>query len=406
MQQGNRSKANALRRVTIAIAMALCAIVVAALLVWRREHEPEYKGKRLSEWVSLNARRTMTYAPLPPGTNVHAAWRPSPKAGAFVDTGDDPEEALRHLGTNALPWLIRAVQYQRPPWKARLWALAHFLPVSRSQQRSWSRAAISDMMRGNDAVSAFHTLGDTATPAIPELSRLMFASKDEQVSRRAMQSLAGIGAPAVPVLSRALTNFAGADESFRYNAVEALAEMEIQALPAVPMLIQWLQDTNKEVAAVAVMALGELALWPNIVVPALTNKLQDPVLRRDVIEALGSFEKEGVPAIPHLLGFLNDTNAETVAGAASALGDIGEEADTVTTALAKLLTEHPDETVRGTAAASLSQFGEKARAAVPILRAASEHPNKDVREAAAAVLEELTVQPHATNSSGQALLQK
>jgi len=154
------------------------------------------------------------------------------------------------------------------------------------------------------------------------------------------------------------------------------------------------------------MALGELALWPNIVVPALTNKLQDQVLRRDVIEALGSFEKDGVPAIPHLLGFLTDTNAEIVAGAASALGDIGEEADTVTPALAKLLTEHPDEMVRGAAAASLSQFGDRARAAFPILRAASEHPNKDVREAVAAVLEELTVQPHATNSPGQALLQK
>jgi HEAT repeat protein len=406
MQHGNKNKASALRRVTIAVSVTLAAVVMAALVFWHREHEPEYQGKKLSEWVSLNARRTMTYAPLPPGTNVYAAWPPRRKAGTLVGTGDDPEEALRHFGTNALPWMIRAVQYQRPRWKARLWALAHFLPVSKSQQRSWSRAALSDMMRGNDVVSAFHTLGDVATPAIPELSRLMFASKDEQVSRRAMQSLAGIGTPAVPALSRALTNFAAADESFRYNAVEALAEMEMQALPAVPMLIQWLQNTNKEVAAIAVTALGELALWPNIVVPALTNKLQDPVLRRDVIEALGSFEKDGAPAIPHLLSFLTDTNAETVSGAASALGDIGEEADTVTPALAKLLTEHSDEMVRGAAAASLSQFGDRARAAFPILRAASEHPNKDVREAAAAVLGELIVQSPAGSFPADAAQQK
>lgn len=363
MQSHENPRGKTLPHRTALLGIAACAICAAVIAVWHREREPRYKGRNLGEWVSLNARKGVGYS-----------------------AGDDPEEALRHFGTNALPFLIRDLQYQRPRWKARVWAWLHHLPVSRNQQRSWSRAALNDMMRGNDAVSAFQTLGDTATPAIPELRKLMFATQDEQTSRRAMQSLAGIGTPAVQALTRALTNFA-APESFRDNAVEALAQMELQALPAVPVLVQWLQDTNKEVVAIAITALGELALWPDIVVPALTNKLSEEDVRRDVMEALGSFEKGGAPAIPHLLAFLGDSQTQTVAAAASALGDIGEQPDMVTPALAKLLTEHPDETVRAAAAASLSQFGERARPAVPILRAALENPNKDVRDSAMSVLE-------------------
>jgi HEAT repeat protein len=375
MQWQENHKGKTLRRLTAAVVILGCAITFALLAIRHGQGEPRYKDRNLSEWVTLNARK---------GVGNHG--------------GDDPEEALRHFGTNALPFLIRDLKYERPRWKIRVWALLHYLPVSRNQQRSWSRAALNDMMRGNDAVSAFQTLGDTATPAIPELSSLMFAAKDEQISRRAMQSLAAIGTPAVPALSRALTNFA-APGSFRDNAVEALAEMELQALPAVPMLIQWLQDTNPAVVTMAITALGELALWPDIVVPALTNKLRDEVVRRDVIEALGSFEKDGSPAIPSLLGFLTDSHPETVAAAASALGDIGDQADIVTPALAKLLVEHSAETVRAAAAASLAQFGERARPALPLLRAALENPNQDVRDSARSVLEAISANDPGTNAA-------
>jgi HEAT repeat protein len=358
-----RSKSTLFR---ISIGVALFAIVAAVVLLSRGHREPDYKGKTLGEWVTLNARRSV----------------------GFPAGGGDPEEALRHFGTNALPFLIRSLQYQRPPWKAKVWSLVSSLPVSKSQRRSWSHAMVADMMRANDAVSAFHTLGDSALPAVPELTQLMFRATDEQVSRRAMQSLAGIGTASVPALTRALTNFA-ATSSFRDNAAEALAEMEMQALPAVPVLLQWLNDKNKAVVSVAVTTLGELQLWPNIVVPALTNKLGDLAVRLDVIEALGSFEKDAAAAIPQLLGFLTDTNAEIVAGAASALGDIGEDPEVVTPALAKLLT-HENESVRGAAIASLYDFGEKARPAIPIIRAAMEHPNQQVRAAAASVLQTIS----------------
>jgi HEAT repeat protein len=129
-------------------------------------------------------------------------------------------------------------------------------------------------------------------------------------------------------------------------------------------------------------------------------------LRKDIIEALGSFETDGAPAVPHLLGFLTNSDVEIVAGAASALGDIGEEANLVAPALAKLLSENPHETVRAAAAASLSQFGDKARPAIPILRTALDHPNKDVREAAASVLQALSGSDAATNATNAVQLRR
>ena len=121
-------------------------------------------------------------------------------------------------------------------------------------------------------------------------------------------------------------------------------------MPLVPILVDWLRSTNRQVVSVGIMGLGEIGLWPQLSVPALTNKLNDPAVRRDVIEALGSFEKDAVAAVPHLIGFLQDTNSEIVAAAASALGDIGDKAETVVPALANTLVQHSNQLVRAAAA--------------------------------------------------------
>ena len=76
----------------IGIPVAVVA-VVGLVMVLTPAREPEYKGKKLSEWVM--------------------------KLSPFYDDADKIHgiEAISQIGTNALPYLIKWVGYETPAWK-------------------------------------------------------------------------------------------------------------------------------------------------------------------------------------------------------------------------------------------------------------------------------------------------
>src|SRR5437660_11441199 len=95
--------------------LIVAILVVAGVLVavFNREREPEYGGKRLSEWVEQYADHSDSL-----GQKAEAA------------------DAIRHIGTNAVPYLIEWLQYETPPWKRRLrrqanWVIWHLNPSRR-----------------------------------------------------------------------------------------------------------------------------------------------------------------------------------------------------------------------------------------------------------------------------------
>src|SRR5260221_5062014 len=65
-----------------------------------REHEPTYAGKRLSEWVA----------------------RLSSKNSLEGDS--EAENAIRHIGTNSLPYLLKWISYEPAPWRIKLYETA------------------------------------------------------------------------------------------------------------------------------------------------------------------------------------------------------------------------------------------------------------------------------------------
>src|SRR5438105_3314 len=79
------------RSVIVALIGCVMAAIVMAI-VWPRNREPEYGGKRLSEWLG--------------------AYEASPS--------DEAQVAVRRIGTNALPWLLRWCGYEPPPWRGKL----------------------------------------------------------------------------------------------------------------------------------------------------------------------------------------------------------------------------------------------------------------------------------------------
>src|SRR5260370_42102477 len=112
--------------------IALLAVALAGGLVWMlsRLAEPAYQGKPLSAWLEQYSE---WYVEWPPGSgSLHAlsAWQKQHR-GSYPTLVTDPnsparleaENAIRHIGTNGLPLLLRLISARDSPLKKQL--LAH-----------------------------------------------------------------------------------------------------------------------------------------------------------------------------------------------------------------------------------------------------------------------------------------
>jgi hypothetical protein len=205
-------------------------------LVWLRESEPSFQGTKLSEWV-------LSYQPGP---------------GAPFSEG--ARVAIGHIGTNALPFLLRWIQYEPRAWR-KVWE-RFSLPFFEDGSR-----------RAEGAVAAFRVLGPRGSGAIPELVRLMNGT-NEQIGFMAGRALGGIGKEAIPVLLDLLTNrpVRGGPRSFTkapgdyyrsikttqgFQLADAWMELGTNTRFAVPALIRELTNRDESIAA---MAAGLLAI--------------------------------------------------------------------------------------------------------------------------------------------------
>jgi hypothetical protein len=154
----------------IFVLVGVLVAVVVALLVWPGEREPEYQGKKLSEWIK----------------DANQIWDPEGKRA----------EAVRQIGTNALPFLVRSIDCGEKPQLNKLeTAIGRMTTKHRIGRRAWD--AWTDfkwrrIARSNEAAWAFGALGPQGRAAIPELVRLA-GSTNEAISIRALNALRGIG---------------------------------------------------------------------------------------------------------------------------------------------------------------------------------------------------------------------
>jgi hypothetical protein len=154
------------RRLFIIIFGVLAAVVLVSTL-WPREFEPEYKGKTLATWLLQRG------------------------SGSYLQMAE-ADAAIRHIGTNALPYLIRWIQYESG-WKDSIAPKVVKWPVignSRFVQRIiWNTTAY----RANSAANGLYVLGPEVygfgSPAIDELLRLANNPKKPETQARAMRLL-------------------------------------------------------------------------------------------------------------------------------------------------------------------------------------------------------------------------
>lgn len=152
----------------------LSGIVLWLAIFWSRS-EPHYHGKSLNDWLRGFESETL-------------------------ETRSQSADALRHIGTNALPQLIarlhEPVLRNEPAWRRQLRVLLNkqtFIKVNIPRPPD----------RRVQALAALDALGPMAKGAVPALEELL---RQKPPDHRALIVLAGIGSEACPALTRALTN--------------------------------------------------------------------------------------------------------------------------------------------------------------------------------------------------------
>ncbi len=273
-------------RLRIMLAFVVAAVVVLAALSVVFPREPTYQGRRLSAWLRdlEHGGTEMTVR------NVHA------------------REAVRQIGTNAVPCLLKMLRAQDPQWKTDV---VGWLQNECSIDWSFSLARV----QWQRAIIGFDALGRVAEPAIPDL-RAMMASPDGDRALRAMEALRGVGGPqALHFFLEALNN---TNLPVRGLAISSLGSFRSRAREAVPVLVKNLETNETTIRIEAVRALGDIALDPETTVPALTHCLSDSAAGVKAAAALGlcSFGTNAISALPVLRALADDRTDETIRRAA------------------------------------------------------------------------------------------
>ena len=261
------------------VATVLVGLAFVALVAYRRHPaEPSYDGHPLSYWVV---------------------------ALANADHYDRATNAIDHIGVASLPFLVNWVQIERPPrWRFLLgdWLSRAHLPLADKLAELTVRTRRRELALGTQ--SAFQLLGERATPAIPELTKLaMVTTNAFGTSAGAMSALVHIGRPAVPSFAALLQQPSNVHNRWLWSTIWALGT---NAAPLIPLMAPDLRHPDPFVAITAAKTLARLRLAPEVTVPALTNCLADPRpdVRACAVDALRIF---GDPAaLPALTNSLTD----------------------------------------------------------------------------------------------------
>lgn len=348
------------------IALVALLLIVLGAAVWLEldwPREPVYQGKPLTYWLRI---LTLPAANISSG---YGLWRPDPQA----------VEAIRHIGTNAIPTLLHMTRAHDSALKRKLIALAQKQHLIRIRFTAAGE-------RHLQARVAFRELGSTASNAVPALIEIYEANYSVSSQEAAAYVLGSIG---------------------------------LAARQAVPSLVRILADTNNYARRASIVALGQIHAEPELAVPALIKSLSDPYpgVRQLATEALGRFGADARPAVPTLVEIYDQSTDESF-HAATALGLIGPaaksavpsllrglantnldyelrrltilslgrihaEPDLVVPALKKSLSASLDDTdvrLRYFSIMALGQYGSDAKPVVPLLTNLLRDPNPNVRQ--------------------------
>ncbi len=231
------------RRILLLLAVGLLLFSAAAFFV-TRPREPSHGGRALSKWLDDYGRPELFVT--------------FPKAPARA------ENAIRQIGTNAIPHLLTWIAYEQPAWKARWYFRLN--PLLRRLNQNWILTDRQEA-RAERATGALQLLGPNAAGAIPRLTRMMYEARIGGTKLRASRALSSLGPQALPPLLATLTN---SQPQVIMVGLSGLRGLGSNAAPAVPTILNLLASSNFFVRVSATNALRRIA--PQV----LTNAAKAP----------------------------------------------------------------------------------------------------------------------------------
>ena len=257
------------RQIRIALLSLVCGIALWLAYVAFRS-EPRAQGQSLSTWLAVALAKT------------------SPFEDRFPDlTAEGATNAIREIGSNAVPILVQKLQSTEPKWKESLleWLTEKEIIDYNS---SWYNNE-----RG-EALIGFQILGPEARSAIPKLTELLLQTNTTLIASIALGSL---GSNGVPVLREALSH---QDPEIRMAAISAPYFRKEIAPMMLSDMFRMTNDPDPRITRTALTQIGMFAPL-SISLPILTNYLYDPRLRDPALAGLRRMGTNAHSATPHLL---------------------------------------------------------------------------------------------------------
>jgi hypothetical protein len=254
--------------------------------------EPEYQGKALSGWLlALHVN--------PSDEEVVAATQLNVDPAKLVEQKRSRvQEAIRQIGTNGLPTLLDIISVEQ--WDRK--KVLGKLKSKDFQKAAGNERVPADVFRGL-AVDGFGILGTNAEPAIPQLTRLLYASPE--CRPEVACALVQIGPNGFAVLTNAMND----------NNL-------------VGVLVQTIGQKGG----------GDAKTVTRILISALKNS--DPGIRGTAADFLGG--KDATLAVPALIPLLDDHEDYPRQRASIALSSFGPAAKSAVPKLWSLYTNKPD----------------------------------------------------------------
>jgi hypothetical protein len=295
------------RRSVIFLVAGLLLVGAAAAWLVLRPREPEYAGRTLNEWL-YNEDPGFIWIPNDVYGHIHDEfqdqlesgnpWPPASGYRSWYIPEESPKgEALLHVGTNALPWLVGWMASKpRPLERFRDWVRTRFaVPIFNPEGLSPAER------RHVAAFEGFVALGPRAEPALPALSNLL---QQPHPDLQLGWAIACIGPRGIAILTSALTN---SDTGIRDTAALSLGLEGSAATSSVPTLLSLIDHGAASYHVLG--ALGRIGCDPALAAPVLTRNLERLVHHQGddgfsmTVLILGLCGDRARPAVPLLLQF-------------------------------------------------------------------------------------------------------
>jgi HEAT repeat protein len=245
------------------ILWAVLLVAVGGIFLWRcdQPREPDYGGKPLSQWLK-------EYDPR-----------------LFINNKEEVNDAIRHIGTNAIPTLLEMLRSKDSAIKSSVldW-------VERKDIWFFNVAVAKNV----EAARGFEVLGASAKDAVPvliEIYEQRISPESQFATVCALGCIGPAAKKAIPQLLEAATN---ANNISRQCAIRSLGQIHSEPEAAVPALIRALNDTDQQTRYEAANALGAFGTNATAAVPALVDafKSQGKHINKTAAGALKAIDAE------------------------------------------------------------------------------------------------------------------